>query len=261
MENHLNHECDLFLMSSNSVYYASHALYNFAKLGKDNKHGWGIGYYNGSSSQIIKSPIAVKDPNTETIDIEFSNAIKDIKSLIILGHLRRKSEGAIKKENNQPFPLNFLNYEWLFIHNGTAYNIEKFGSPIDYLLSYSTTDSARIFEFLRKNIISYYVSDPKHSLIEACRTAYLKLLKIDPSGKYNIILSNGYISFVFIHWRPFYILNREKDTGNALLISTIKLTDNEEWIEFQNSENRQKAKMLIFNGPTLIFNRSVNAEI
>lgn len=255
MKNHVNHDCDLFLMSSHSAYYANNSLYNFAKYGKSNIDGWGIGYYIDSRSQIKKSSEPVYNTKTHNLNNEFSELIKKISSTIILGHLRLASRGAVMEENNHPFPLNFLNYDWLFVHNGTAYNTDKFGSKTGYILKDSTNDSARVFEFMRKNIISYYSGNLKHSLIEACRAAYSKLLKIDPLGKYNIILSNGYISFVFIHWRKFYMLDREKDTGNALLISTIKLTENEEWIEF---ENRQKAKMLVFNGPTLIFNGNIN---
>ena len=258
MENHINHECDLFLMSSHAVYHTNNALYNFAKFGKRNIHGWGIGYYIDSKSHIIKSSESIYNTKTNNLNNEFSEAMKEITSTIILGHLRLAPRGVVKKENNHPFSLNYLNYEWLLIHNGTSHNIDKFGSPAEYLLNDSTTDSARVFEFIRKNIITYYAGDPKHSLVEACKTAYSKLLKTDPLGTYNIILSNGYISFVFIHWRKFYMLNREKDAGNALLISTIKLTDNEEWIEIQNFENNQKAKLMVFNGSTLIFNGTIN---
>ncbi|MHB8277748.1 MAG: class II glutamine amidotransferase [Candidatus Humimicrobiaceae bacterium] len=258
MKNNFLHECDLFLMSSYKQYHANKALYNFGKYGKRNIDGWGIGFYNKGKSHIIKSSESIQDPRTGNLNNEFSEAIKEITSTIILGHLRFASKGAVKKENNHPFSLNFLNYDWLFVHNGTAHNTDKFESPAGYLLKDSTTDSARVFEFMRKNIIDYSSVDPKHSLIEACRNSYSKLLKTDPSGTYNIILSNGYISFVFIHWRKFYMLDREKDTGNALLISTIKLTENEEWIEF---ENRQKARMLVFNGPTLIFNGNINTVI
>lgn len=258
MKHHINHDCDLFLMSSHSKYYANNALHNFAKYGKGNVDGWGIGYYINNRSQIIKSSESVYTIKTNNLNNEFSGAIKNIKSTTILGHLRLASRGAVMEENSHPFSLNFLNYDWLFVHNGTAYNTDKFGPKAGYLLKDSTNDSARVFEFMRKNIISYYTSNPKHSLIEACRNSYLKLLKTDPLGKYNIILSNGHISFSFVHWRNFYMLAREKDAGNALLISTIKLTEIEEWIKF---ENRQKARMLVFNGPSLIFNGNVNATI
>ncbi|NMC99834.1 MAG: hypothetical protein GYA62_08950, partial [Bacteroidales bacterium] len=101
----------------------------------------------------------------------------------------------------------------------------------------------------------YFLADSKKSLIESCRKAYRKLLEKD-SGKFNLILTNGYLSFVFIHWRPFYLLNREKISGDVALISTIKLTRDEEWIEF-NPVNGKVAKMLVFNGNTLIFNGDI----
>lgn len=66
-------------------------------------------------------------------------------------------------------------------------------------------------------------------MIEGCRKAYSDLLKT--GGTFNIILSNGYVSFVFIHFRHFYLLKREKQMRDAALISTLRFTDDEEWIE------------------------------
>jgi hypothetical protein len=45
-------------------------------------------------------------------------------------------------------------------------------------------------------------------LIAACRRAYRSLLDQDPTGKFNLILSNGYLTFAFVHWRDFYLLHR-----------------------------------------------------
>lgn len=96
------------------------------------------------------------------------------------------------------------------MHNGTA---RQYGSLIPHeerLLVESDNDSATVFEFMRRRTMDYCLQDHRKSLIEGCRATYSDLLEADPEGKFNIIISNGYLSFVFIHWRPFYILNREK---------------------------------------------------
>lgn len=252
-ESSQTHECDLFLLSSHQRYYADRILSEFARRGERNFHGWGIGSYINGNAKVIRTDEPAFNHN---LSREFSVAISAVSSPIILGHLRLTSRGSIHPENNHPFKLHFLNYDWLLIHNGSAYKHDSLIPFDERLLLESDNDSARIFEFLRQRIISYYLSGHKRSLIEGCRSAYTDLLNADPNGSFNVMLTNGYISFVFIHWRPFYLLNREKDAGDTALLSTIKLTENEDWIEI-NPQPRKKARMLVFSGPTLIYNGGI----
>lgn len=249
------HECDLFLLSSHNSYYANNALTNFAINGSRNIHGWGIGSYHNGRGNVLKSSEPALDRQGNVLSKEFSIAIRAVMSPVILGHLRLSSCGTIITENNHPFLLRFLNYDWMLIHNGTA-GIRDLVPFERYLLPESNNDTARVFEYMREKIIDYCCTNPKHSLIEGCRNSYASLLEKDPTGKYNIILSNGYLSFVFIHWRSFYILKREKDAGDTVLISTLKLTRDEELLEIKPMPNK-KAKMLVYSGPTLIFNGDI----
>ncbi|MGI6449057.1 MAG: class II glutamine amidotransferase [Desulfitobacteriia bacterium] len=249
----LQHECDLFLLSSHSSYLADISLYNFADLGRRNVNGWGIGYYQNENAKVVKSN---EPANNGTVSREFKIASQAISSPIILGHLRFTSRGTNRVENNHPFKLHFLNHNWLFIHNGSASSGIQLVPYERRLLVNSDNDSPRIFEFLREKIVDYVMSSPKKSLIEACRNAFIELLKKDPNGSFNIILSNGHINFVFIHWRTFYLLKREKGNGDTMIISTLKLNDEEEWIPFDKLSDK-RAKMLVFSGPSLIFNGDI----
>lgn len=247
------HECDLFLMSSHTSYHANNALRSFARQGSRNIHGWGIGSYIGSNANVVR----YEKPAMDELDVSdtFKVAMESISGPIILGHLRLASRGNVIPQNNHPFKLSFLGYEWLMIHNGTARN----SSLVDYnerLLLESDNDSARVFEYIRREMIRYYASDYRKSLIESCRYAYASLLNEDPQGKYNIILSNGHLSFAFTHHRPFYLLRREKEAGDSAILSTLKLTENEDWVTFEKLPGK-KAKMLVFSGPTLIMNGDV----
>ena len=249
------HECDLFLFTSHHPYYADNALKEFAFRGSSNIDGWGIGSYNGGRANVLRSADWALRTG-RAVSQEFGIAVQAVCSPVILGHLRLTSRGARRVENNHPFILNFLDYDWTFIHNGTAMKYRELVPRGEHLLFNSDNDSARVFEFMRKKLINYYLSDYKKSLIEGCRQAYQDLLEKDPAGKYNIILSNGYISFVFIHHRPFYFLRREKSTGETALLSTLRLTDHEEWVEFDKRPNK-KAKMLVLSGPNLLMNGDV----
>lgn len=248
------HECDLFLMSSHGAWSAEQSLDSFARRGNRNIHGWGIGSYREGLARVIRRESAALDG--EHVSGEFDVAMNSISSEVIVGHLRLASSGRVIRENSHPFKLNFLGYDWVMVHNGTGRRINEMVPHQERLLEESTNDSARAFEYLRKEIISYYCSDDKKSLIEAVRFAYAKLIENDPQGSYNIILSNGYLSWCFIHWRPFYVLNREKASHNVAIISTIKLTDNEDWIEVKPG-HMKKARMHVYNGPTLIMNGDV----
>ena len=248
------HECDLFLLSSHQDYFANSALTRFAGRGSRNIHGWGIAGYRHGRANVLRSADPAIEKESGDLSREFYMATKAVSSPIILGHLRFLSAGTVSEFNNHPFKLNFLGYDWTMVHNGTATNHETLVPHDERLLLESDNDSARIFEFLRKRIIEYYLRDSRKSLIEGCRKAYADLLNTD--GEFNNILSNGHISFVFIHHRTFYLLNRDKQMGDAALLSTLRLTDDEEWITVDARQNKE-ARMLVFSGPTLIFNGDI----
>ncbi|MSR58275.1 MAG: hypothetical protein EXS05_11465 [Planctomycetaceae bacterium] len=248
-----NHECDLFLLTSHHAWTADRILPQFALRGRGNIHGWGIGWYAGQTARILRRA----DPAVDGANIsgEFAAAIEAVSAPVILGHLRLTSRGATRRENNHPFSLSFLGYGWLLVHNGTASDADSLVPPARRRIAESDSDTPRVFEFLAEQIAQYCERDPKKSLIEACRAAFEKLLETD-SGKFNLILTNGHLTIVLIHWRPFYLRRRLKDPGDVTLISTLKLTDDEEWVEFAQARGK-KARMLVFSGPTLLFNGDV----
>lgn len=249
-----DHNCDLFLLSSHANYYADRSLAEFGIRGNRNLDGWGVGTFVNGNPHILKSEKAAV--LFGDLSKEFAAAIRATSGSVILGHLRLTSHGSTALENNHPFELSFLGSSWLLIHNGTSRNHEVLVPPDEQILVDATNDTPRIFEFLRSKMIDYCLSKPKRSLIESCRSAYTDLLRKDPQGTFNLILSNGYLSFVFIHWRAFYLLQREKGTGNVAIISTIRLNDDEEWLKFDKLSGK-KAKMLVFCGPDLVFNGDI----
>ena len=252
------HECDLFLMTSHRGYYANSALAEFARRGQRNINGWGIGSFKDGKANVIRSSDAALSPSIagEDLSREFNVAIQTVSTDVILGHLRLASRGATNKLNNHPFQLPFLGYDWLLIHNGTARKNLQLVPNDQWLITDSNSDTPRVFEYLRRKAIDYFESSPKKSLIEALRSAYTSLLSEDSDGSFNLILSNGYLSVAFIQRRPFHLLRREKDQGDAVLLSTLRLSKEEDWVEFKPSR-RKHAKMLVFSGPTLIFNGDI----
>jgi len=78
---------------------------------------------------------------------------------------------------------------------------------------------------------------------------------VDTLGIYTETYEGSQLNPTFPLYRK-EAIKKIKDSGDVALISTIKLTNDEEWIEFNPSQGK-KAKMLVFCGPTLIFNGDV----
>lgn len=254
------HDCDLFLMTGHFPYVADRLLPEFARIGRPNIDGWGIGCYVNGIAKVVRSdqPATQSNGYKHEVSSAFLKAVEATSSPITLGHLRSTSSGETRVENNHPFKLSFLGYDWLLIHNGTGR--DDLIPRQERLLLESNSDTPRIFEFLRKEIINLYLSDTDESLINACSGAFRKLLLHDPYGSFNIIMSNGYLSFVFVHWRPFYILAREKTSGDVAFVTTIeRLTrqlSQEEWKKI-DCIGESGAVMLVFSGPTLAYREEV----
>lgn len=258
MPNRVDHECDLFLFSSCSTYNIRQSLETFAKHGTRNKDGWGIGYYSSNKAKVVRSEKSAFDDKKQLTN-EFKLACEMVESPLILGHLRRTSRGENIVENNQPFKMNFLGYEWLFMHNGTSRNTELV-SEDKRILTESKNDSPRVFEFLRYEIINYISINYKRSLVNAIRYAFKKLLELDKKGTLNIVLTNGSLTFVLAHWRDFYLFESEKEMGNIIKLSTINV-DISHAIDsnkrkFKKLSNK-KAKFLVFSGHSLIINGDI----
>ena len=247
------HECDLFLLSSSSAYQANHSLARFAREGVSNVHGWGVGSFQNGQARVLRSERPAVDRYADGLSREFAIAINAVSSPVILGHLRYTSRGATRVENNHPFCLSVLGEDWLLIHNGTARNADQLVPSSQRILTESDSDTPRVFEFLAGRVAEYMAASPRHGLVEAWRRGYRDLLDREPDGKLNLVISNGELSFAFIHWRPFYLLHRPKSTGDVALLSTLKFTSGEEWVTITKPANKQ-AKMLVFSGPHLAWN-------
>ncbi|MFA5771649.1 MAG: class II glutamine amidotransferase [Thermoplasmata archaeon] len=89
---------------------------SYCRRGREQKDGWGIGYYRGKDAQIIKS---VKPVYKEKV--AFTITSTEISSNIIIGHIRKASNPRklsttklLAPENMQPFTYG----RFIFAHNG-----------------------------------------------------------------------------------------------------------------------------------------------
>jgi glutamine amidotransferase len=73
-------------------------------------HGWGIGWYEDGSPRVRRGILPAHS------DEGFLAAGREVRSALLVAHVREASVGPVRHENTHPF----LHDRWLFAHNGTV---------------------------------------------------------------------------------------------------------------------------------------------
>jgi predicted glutamine amidotransferase len=73
-------------------------------------HGWGIGWYVDGAPRVRRGLLPAHE------DEAFAAAGREVRSRIVVAHVRDASVGPVRHENTHPF----LHDRWLFAHNGTV---------------------------------------------------------------------------------------------------------------------------------------------
>jgi predicted glutamine amidotransferase len=94
--------------------------------------GWGIGFYQGGEVLLQRRP---KRP---TAPVDFYAIAGELRTDVLIGHVRSATVGAVKNENTHPFRFR----SWLLAHHGTIANFEAVREAL----------RAEIPDFLRRNI-------------------------------------------------------------------------------------------------------------
>jgi predicted glutamine amidotransferase len=73
-------------------------------------HGWGIGWYVDGAPRVRRGLLPAH------ADEAFVAAGQEIRSSVVVAHIRDASIGPVRQENTHPFAFD----RWLFAHNGTV---------------------------------------------------------------------------------------------------------------------------------------------
>jgi len=212
---------------------------HFKKQGKNNPHGWGIGYYKNSEPKVEKYGESAFDSN------KFDELVKEIKSKIFIAHVRYASSGSPHCDR-KAHPFVYKN--WIFAHNGTIdkeRTLKLLIPPYNQNFTSEPIDSEVYFRFLIQCI-------EKGNDVSKGVCSVAKEVTKNATGA-NFVLSDGRILCAFRYGKDLYYLRREpasltmtsKETQaligsktllkeKAFLISTEKLTENESWKEIEN---------------------------
>ncbi|MSP63738.1 MAG: class II glutamine amidotransferase [Myxococcales bacterium] len=94
--------------------------------------GWGIGFYQGGEVLLRRRPKPPDGP------VDFYEVAADLRTDVLIGHVRSGTVGAAKNENTHPFRFR----SWLFAHRGTINHFDRLQGDL----------LASVPDFLRRNI-------------------------------------------------------------------------------------------------------------
>lgn len=240
--------CDLFALCAAQNYTAATSLPLFAVRGRNNVHGWGIGFFRRDHPVIEKS--GEKVFRHGQLHGSFQRLARVVASPLILAHIRYKSSGEVDECHAHPFTLDIWGQPWIFAHNGKAPAIETYQSRHAPILE-ATSDSARTFEFLRDYFADATPRRQRTPFLQILQEALAALIQQYP-GQYNLLLTNGRVIWAFTNHRQFLLLKGSRKLEDALLLTTIE--------EGLSAENWQKlslkewtwGKILLIAGGDLI---------
>lgn len=94
--------------------------------------GWGLGFYQAGEILLRRRPI------DDRLEIDLTEAAEDIRTDVLIGHVRHASVGALRTENTHPFRYR----SWVFAQTGTISGFERLRERL----------LASQPEFLRRNV-------------------------------------------------------------------------------------------------------------
>ncbi len=236
--------CELLGMECN---VPTDIVFSFSGLrqrgGKTGPHadGWGLAFYEGRATRVFLDPTpACHSPLARFLGEH------PIKTLLAVGHIRRRTRGPTTLANTHPFVRELWGRHWVFAHNGTLPRVRR--HKLGRFNPIGNTDSEHAFcvllEGLRKRFPAYPTR--RRELWQAVAELGGQL---GADGTFNFLLGDGRHLYARCATKLSYII-RKAPFGLAALadddvridfstvttprdrvavIATCPLTTNEEW--------------------------------
>jgi glutamine amidotransferase len=203
--------CELLGMSAN---VPTDVRFSFAGLARrgggtgPHRDGWGIAFYEGRGARAFHDP----QPSAES---EIARLLRDydLKSRIVIAHVRRANRGRIGLENTHPFTRELWGRAWTFAHNGQLKAVKK--KPLGAFRPIGATDSEHAFCWLLEQLRARFAELPPRKALE--KTLSALLAELASLGVFNILLSEGRCLYTFSNKKMYYI-ERCAPFGAATLI-------------------------------------------
>ncbi len=205
------------------------------------RDGWGIAFFEEKGVRLFLDP----QPSCVSQIAELVRAYP-IRSLNVIAHIRKATQGAVSLENTHPFMRELWGRYWIFAHNG---NLENFAPPLSgAFMPVGTTDSERAFCWVLDRLRARFGQCPPPP-DELFDTLHDLSTTLSQHGACNYLLSNGERLFAHCSTALAYIVRcapfaaahlKDQDVtvdfndlttpnDRVAVIATQPLTDNEAW--------------------------------
>lgn len=212
------------------------------------KDGWGVGFYQDTSCNIIKEEKPAYN-SYKAKDIEERKI--NLRSKIFISHIRQASSGRNSFFNTHPFKRTLLGKDWIFAHNGTVghYNLKDgiFTEKLVHFQPEGQTDSEYAFCFVLDRVKEKCSESSGVSQISVTIEEAANCIK--GHGNFNFLLSDSEYLYAFGDSSLYFTLRKHEhkiltledadykidvsDMKNpaekAAIIATKRLTKEENW--------------------------------
>lgn len=240
--------CQLLGMNCNTPTDIVFSFEGFAQRGGLTDHhsdGWGIAFFEDRACRLmIDTQASYQSPVAELV------RTYPIKSLNVIAHIRKATQGEVTLENCHPFMRELWGRHWVFAHNG---NLEQLHLPIEALYQpVGSTDSEQAFCMLLHHLRHTLPHASAHTPpnIDEISQALAQIVpQIAALGTFNFCLSNGQALWAHCSTHLHFIVREYPFTTAHLkdadvlidfaehttiddrvaVIATQPLTDNETW--------------------------------
>ncbi|MBN8615218.1 MAG: class II glutamine amidotransferase [Deltaproteobacteria bacterium] len=203
--------------------------------------GWGLALYEGKRARTFLDPEpAAKSPLAAFV------AANPIKTLLAIGHIRKKTRGPTSLANTHPFTRELWGRDWVFAHNGTVRGARSLA--LGRYVPIGTTDSEHAFCHLLEGLRASF---PKGAPDAATLSEAVAELggTIGKKGTFNFLLGDGQRLYARCATKLCHIIRRapfgqarlaDEDVtidfapvtttrDRVAVVSTVPLTTNETW--------------------------------
>ncbi|KAE9528396.1 class II glutamine amidotransferase [Testudinibacter aquarius] len=240
--------CQLLGMNCNSptdIVFSFEGFRRRAGITDHHSDGFGIAFFEGKGVRVFRDD---KPCSSSPI----ADCVKQyhIKSLNVIAHIRKATQGVVNLENTHPFMREIWGENWVFAHNGNLKTMpdlsESRAQPI------GSTDSEAAFCYMVEKLKVRYHKKPSDQ--EIFNAVYDIAAELGELGTFNFILSNGQIMLAHCSTHLHYVMRKApfgkafridddgvidfndfaKPNDRVNIISTFPLTKNEAWVKMEH---------------------------
>jgi len=151
--------CELLAMSANTPTSIRFSFTGLVERGGNTAHhgdGWGIGFYEGRQCRLFHDPVS-----SATSEVARFVRDCDIKSRIVVSHIRKANRGRVCLSNTHPFMRELWGRSWVFAHNGQLRGVKQL--PLGAYTPIGTTDSEHAFCWLLGQVRARFPRPPSRA--------------------------------------------------------------------------------------------------